>query len=95
MLPTTAPITARGTLRCGSEGYLKIYTDVATGTKADRPQWKYEAALIRERTQAELIDKAQRMYDARTFTMAEIVASYAVTPMTIYRNIRTGEPTPR
>jgi hypothetical protein len=21
------------------EGYLKIYTDVATGTKADRPQW--------------------------------------------------------
>lgn len=22
-----------------AEGYLKIYTDVATGTKADRPQW--------------------------------------------------------
>jgi len=43
----------------------------------------------------ELIDKAQRMYDARTFTMAEIAASCRVTPMTIYRNIRTDEPTPR
>jgi predicted DNA-binding protein YlxM (UPF0122 family) len=42
----------------------------------------------------ELIDKAQRMYAARTFTMAEIAASCRVTPMTIYRNIRTGEPTP-
>jgi len=75
---------------------------------------EYEAALIRERTQAglaaarargrkggrkpkmtpELIGKARRMYDARQFTMAEIAASCAVTPMTIYRNIRTGEPTP-
>jgi len=36
----------------------------------------------------ELIDKAQRMYDSRTFSMAEIAASCAVTPMTIYRNIR-------
>jgi DNA invertase Pin-like site-specific DNA recombinase len=42
----------------------------------------------------DLIDKAQRMYDARTFTMAEIAASCRVTPMTIYRNIRTGESTP-
>ncbi|WTY54219.1 recombinase family protein [Micromonospora sp. NBC_01412] len=38
---------------------------------------------------AELINKAQRMYDSRTFTMAEIAASCAVTSMTIYRNIRT------
>ena len=38
---------------------------------------------------AELINKAQRMYDSRTFTMAEIAASCAVTPMTIYRNIHT------
>jgi predicted DNA-binding protein YlxM (UPF0122 family) len=38
---------------------------------------------------AELIDKAQRMYDSRQFSMAEIAASCAVTPMTIYRNIRT------
>jgi hypothetical protein len=31
----------------------------------------------------ELIGKAQRMYDSRQFTMAEIAASCAVTPMTI------------
>jgi DNA invertase Pin-like site-specific DNA recombinase len=163
-----------------AEGCLKVYTDTATGTKADRPKWnecladlrpgdtlviwkidrlgrnlrdlidivttldqrgvsvrsltngivdtttahgklvfgmfalmaEYEAALIKERTQTgleaarargrrggrkpkmtpELIGKAQRMYDARQFTMAEIAQSCGVTPMTIYRNIRTGEP---
>ncbi|HEX8628421.1 MAG TPA: recombinase family protein, partial [Catenuloplanes sp.] len=42
----------------------------------------------------ELIGKAQRMYDSRQFTMAEIAASCAVTPMTIYRNIRTAPPAP-
>jgi hypothetical protein len=42
----------------------------------------------------ELINKAQRMYDSRTFTMAEIAASCAVTPMTIYRNIRTDSVRP-
>jgi DNA invertase Pin-like site-specific DNA recombinase len=160
-----------------AEGCLKVYTDTATGTKADRPQWsacladlrrgdtlliwkidrlgrnlrdlidivttfdhrgvavrsltngivdtttahgklvfgmfalmaEYEAALIRERTAAglvaarargrrggrkpkmtpALINKAQRMYDSRTFTMAEIAQSCQVTPMTIYRHIRT------
>jgi len=36
----------------------------------------------------ELTGKAQRMYDAKTFTMAEIAASCGVTPMTVYRNIR-------
>jgi DNA invertase Pin-like site-specific DNA recombinase len=160
-----------------AEGCLKTYTDTATGTKADRPQWnacladlrpgdtlliwkidrlgrnlrdlieivtaleardvevksltngivdtttaqgklvfgmfalmaEYEAALIKERTLAglaaarargrnggrkpkmtpELIGKAQRMYDSRQFTMAEIAASCGVTPMTIYRNIQT------
>ncbi len=158
---------------------LKIYTDIASGTKADRPQWRacladlrpgdtliiwkidrlgrnlrdlidivttlqtravgvrsltngivdtttahgtfvfgifalmaeYEAALIKERTQAglaaarargrtggrkpkmtpALINKAQRMYNARQFTMAEIAQSCDVTPMTIYRNITTGQ----
>jgi DNA invertase Pin-like site-specific DNA recombinase len=159
-----------------AEGCLKIYIDKATGTRADRPEWKacladlrpedtlviwrldrlgrnladlikivtelgtrgvsvrslkdglvdtttahgklvfglfallaeYEAALVKERTQAglaaarargrkggrkpkmspDLIDKAQRMYDSRNFTMAEIAQSCRVTPMTIYRNIR-------
>jgi DNA invertase Pin-like site-specific DNA recombinase len=71
----------------------------------------YEAALIRERTQAGLIaarsrgrtggrkpkmtpalvGKAQRMYDARQFTMAEIATSCGVTPMTIYRHIHTDK----
>jgi DNA invertase Pin-like site-specific DNA recombinase len=160
-----------------AEDCLKIYKDVSTGTKADRPQWQaclddlrpgdtliiwkidrlgrslrdlvdivsaleargvgvksltngivdtttahgklvfgmfalmaeYEAALIKERTLAglaaarargrtggrkpkmtsALINKAQRMYDSRQFTMTEIAASCAVTPMTIYRHIRT------
>jgi DNA invertase Pin-like site-specific DNA recombinase len=160
-------------------GCLKVYTDHARGTKADRPQWngclddlrtgdtliiwridrlgrnlrdlidivttlqtrsvgvqslcdglvdtttahgdlvfgmfalmaEYEAALIRERTQVglaavrargrrggrtpkmtpALIGKAQPMYDSRQFTMAEIAASCSVTPMTIYRHIRTDQ----
>ncbi len=159
---------------------MKIYTDHASGTKADRPHWnacladlragdtliiwridrlgrnlrdlidivttlqtrdvgvqslsnglvdtttahgalvfgmfalmaEYEAALIRERTQAGLaaarargrrggrtpkmtpamIERAQRMYDARQFTMADIATSCSVTPMTIYRHIRTDQP---
>jgi DNA invertase Pin-like site-specific DNA recombinase len=37
----------------------------------------------------ELVDKAQRMYDSRQFTMAEIATSCGgVTPMTVYRHIR-------
>ncbi|MFI7669656.1 recombinase family protein [Nocardia sp. NPDC049526] len=155
---------------------MKVYTDHASGTKVDRPQWQacladlrpgdtlvvwkidrlgrnlrdlidivtglgqrgvgvrsltngivdtttahgklvfgmfalmaeYEAALIAERTAAglaaarargrtggrkpkmtpALVDKAQRMYDSRSFTMAEIAQSCGVTPMTVYRNIR-------
>ncbi|MGH3846406.1 MAG: recombinase family protein [Pseudonocardiaceae bacterium] len=38
-----------------------------------------------------LIDKAQRMYDSRQFTMAEIAQSCHVTPMTIYRHIHTQQ----
>jgi DNA invertase Pin-like site-specific DNA recombinase len=158
---------------------LKVYTDHASGTKADRPQWnvcltdlrpgdtlviwridrlgrnlrnlidivttlgdrgvgvrslcnglvdtttahgalvfgmfavmaEYEAALTRERTHAglaaarargrhggrtpkmtaALIARAQRMYDSRQVTMAEIAATCSVTPMTIYRHIHTDQ----
>lgn len=42
----------------------------------------------------ELVDKAQRMYDSRRLTVAEIAQSCAVSPTTIYRHIRTGR-TPR
>ncbi len=41
-----------------------------------------------------LINKAPRMYDSRTFSMAEIAASCTVTPMTIYRHIRSDCPPP-
>jgi len=163
-----------------AEDCLKIYQDVATGTKADRPQWnscladlrpgdtliiwkidrlgrnlrdlvniiatletrgvgvksltngivdtttahgklvfgmfalmaEYEAALTTERTLAgltaarargrtggrkpkmtpALTHKAQRMYDSKRFTMAEMAASCGVTPMTIYRHITTNPP---
>ena len=38
-----------------------------------------------------LIGTAQRMYDSRQFTMAEIATSCSVTPMTIYRHIRADQ----
>jgi hypothetical protein len=38
-----------------------------------------------------LVDKAQRMYDSRRFTIAEIAHRCAVSPTTIYRHIRTGQ----
>ncbi len=165
-----------------AEQCLKTYTDTATGTRTDRPQWnacladlrpgdtlviwkidrlgrnlrdlvdivttlrdrgvgvksltngiidtttahgtlvfgmfalmaEYEAALITERTHAglaaarargrhggrkpkmtpALVNKAQRMYDSRQFTMAEIAQSCAVSPMTIYRHITTSHQPP-
>lgn len=39
----------------------------------------------------EVIDKAQRMYDSRKFSMAEIAHTFDLIPMTIYRNIRTDQ----
>ncbi len=41
----------------------------------------------------ELVDKAQRMYDSRRFTITEIAQTCAVSPTTIYRHIRTGQST--
>jgi len=38
-----------------------------------------------------LVDKSQRMYDSHRFTMAEIAQSCAVSPMTIYRRIGSGQ----
>jgi hypothetical protein len=43
----------------------------------------------------ELVDKAQRMYNSRRFTIAEIAQTCAVSPTTIYRHIRTGQITTR
>lgn len=40
----------------------------------------------------ELVAKAQRMYDSRRHTMAEIAQSCGVSSTTIYRHIRTGQP---
>jgi DNA invertase Pin-like site-specific DNA recombinase len=42
------------------------------------------------KTTPALTNKAQWMYDSRQFTLAEIAASCGVTPMTIYRNIKTA-----
>ncbi|MFF7945193.1 hypothetical protein ACFZC5_36525, partial [Nocardia gamkensis] len=39
-----------------------------------------------------LVDKAQRMYDSKSFTMVEIASSCGVTPMTVYCNIRVDTP---
>jgi DNA invertase Pin-like site-specific DNA recombinase len=39
-----------------------------------------------------LTERAQRMYDSRRYSVREIADSCGVTPMTIYRNIRTSTP---
>ncbi|HEY4990854.1 MAG TPA: hypothetical protein VII33_02085 [Nakamurella sp.] len=46
---------------------------------------------IQPKLTASLVGKAQRMYDTRQFTMAEIATSWGVTPMTIYRHIHTDQ----
>ncbi len=48
------------------------------------------AGGVRQMTPS-LINKAQRMYNARQFTMAEIAQSCGVTPMTIYHHITTAD----
>ncbi len=42
-----------------------------------------------------LVNKAQRMYDSRRFTIVEIARTCAVSPTTIYRHIRIGQTTKR
>ena len=67
-----------------------------TGLIKERTHAGLAAARARGRTGGrkpkmtpDLINKAQRMYDARKFTMNEIAQSCGVTPMTIYRTIKT------
>ncbi len=53
-------------------------------------------ALLHRARHRRVGTRRARMYDAREVTMAEIAASCGgVTPMTIYRHIRTGQPTAR
>ncbi|MEV0901371.1 hypothetical protein [Actinoplanes sp. NPDC049802] len=40
-----------------------------------------------------MINKAQRMYDSKQFTMTEIASSRDATPMTVHREIRTAPAT--
>lgn len=77
-------------------GMFALMAEYEAALIAERTNAGLAAARARGRTggrkpkmTGDLIDKAQRMYDSRNFTMAEIAASCGnVTPMTIYRNIR-------
>lgn len=77
-------------------GMFALMAEYEAALIAERTQAGLAAARARGRTggrkpkmTAELVDKAQRMYDSRRFTMAEIAATCQVTPMTVYRHIRT------
>ena len=59
------------------------------GAHPGRPRRRGHKGGRKPKMTASLIGKAQRMYDARQFTMAEIATSCGVTPITIYRHIRT------
>ena len=67
---------------------------MSAATSSPTPAWPPPGPAARRggrkpKMTPELVDKAQRMYDSRQFTMAEIATSCGgVTPMTIYRNIR-------
>lgn len=57
----------------------------ASTTRAGGPPVRRKSKMTPAR-----IDKAQRMYDSRRFTVAEIAQACSVSPTTIYRHIRTG-----
>jgi DNA invertase Pin-like site-specific DNA recombinase len=78
-------------------GMFALMAEYEAALIAERTQAGLAAARARGRKGGRkpkmtpaLIDKAQRMYDSKSFTMAEIAQSCSVTPMTIYRNIRVG-----
>jgi hypothetical protein len=74
------------------------------GQEATMTQQRAQAGLAASRARGpsghrkskmtpELVDEAQRMYNSRRFTVAEIAQACAVSPTTIYRHIRTGQNT--
>jgi DNA invertase Pin-like site-specific DNA recombinase len=76
-------------------GMFALMAEYEAALIAERTQAGLAAARARGRKGGRkpkmtpaLIDKAQRMYDSKSFTMAEIAQSCGVTPMTVYRNIR-------
>lgn len=82
-------------------GMFALMAEYEAGLIRERTQAGLAAARARGRKggrkpkmTSDLIGKAQRMDDARQFTMAEIAQSCGVTPMTIYRNIQTTKTSP-
>jgi DNA invertase Pin-like site-specific DNA recombinase len=78
-------------------GMFALMAEYETALIHERTHAGLVAARARGRTggrkpkmTSELTRKAQRMYDSRTFTMAEIAATCGVTPITIYRHITTN-----
>ena len=79
-------------------GIFALMAEYEAGLIQERTQAGLAAARSRghkggrkPKMTASLIGQAQRMYDARQFTMAEIATSCGVTPMTIYRHIHTDQ----
>lgn len=77
-------------------GMFALMSEYEAALIAERTQAGLAAARARGRRGGrkpkmtpDLVGKAQRMYDARAFTIAEIAASCAVGSATIYRHIRT------
>ena len=79
-------------------GMFALMAEYEAGLIQERTQAGLAAARSRghkggrkPKMTASLIGQAQRMYDARQFTMAEIATSCGVTPITIYRHIHTDQ----